>query len=398
MNNMEVRVLRGRHEIGGTCIEIRSNKKTLLLDIGSPLSDKNPDISYVKDKYNAVLISHSHADHYGLMNKLDPGIPIYMGELTYQLIHALEYFANQPLPANPIFQFKPWEWIVIEGTPFKVYPYLMDHSSPEAFAFVISDGEEQIFYTGDFRATGAKQKVFDRLEQNPPKQIKKLIIEGTNINRTPGKYRTEEDVQNAFLDIFRVQKNISFVIGSSQNVDRIIRAYNAAMKAKKTLVTDFYTYWILTLTAKESTAIRVALNNIKVLRKGNISGGQYSKMMKHLDVFDEFARRIFKEKRSLTEEDLLENPANYVFYGRMTHYSLIGKFECTNLNLIYSQYTGYLSDKFAGKVFGAVQINELRKEVNFKEIHTSGHANEEDLLRMESLFPDAELIRVHTEF
>jgi len=395
---MEVRVLRGRHEIGGTCIEIRSNKKTLLLDIGSPLSDKNPDISYVKDKYNAVLISHSHADHYGLMNKLDPGIPIYMGELTYQLIHALEYFANQPLPANPIFQFKPWEWIVIEGTPFKVYPYLMDHSSPEAFAFVISDGEEQIFYTGDFRATGAKQKVFDRLEQNPPKQIKKLIIEGTNINRTPGKYRTEEDVQNAFLDIFRVQKNISFVIGSSQNVDRIIRAYNAAMKAKKTLVTDFYTYWILTLTAKESTAIRVALNNIKVLRKGNISGGQYSKMMKHLDVFDEFARRIFKEKRSLTEEDLLENPANYVFYGRMTHYSLIGKFECTNLNLIYSQYTGYLSDKFAGKVFGAVQINELRKEVNFKEIHTSGHANEEDLLRMESLFPDAELIRVHTEF
>lgn len=314
---------RGTHEVGGTCIELRSQGKSLLLDIGKPLSETNPDVSYARDKYDAVLISHPHADHYGLMNVLDPGIPIYMGELTYQLILALEYFADQPMPSNPIIQFKPWEWINIEGTPFMIFPYLMDHSSPEAFAFDVSDSEEHIFYTGDFRATGAKQKVFDRLEQNPPKNISKLIIEGTNINRDPGNYRTEEDVQTAFLEIFQRQKNISFVIGSSQNVDRIIRAHNAAMKAGKTLVTDFYTYWILSIVARESKAILAAMKNIKVLRKGKISGSQFGRMSNYPEVFESFWERIFNEKRSLTEDDLLKNPANYVFYGRMTHYSLI---------------------------------------------------------------------------
>lgn len=394
---MKFKIHRGLREIGGTCIELISQGKSLLLDIGKPLSDDNPDISYVHGKFDAVLISHPHADHYGLMDMLDKKIPVYIGDLTFKLIQALAYFTDNPLPENKIVIFEPWKDLKIEGTPFIIHPYLMDHSAPEAFAFLISDGEEKVFYTGDFRATGAKKIVLENLEKHPPKGVGKLIIEGTNLNRQSGQYRTEADIKTAFQQIIEVQKNISFILGSSQNIDRIICAYKAARDTHKTLVMDFYTYWVLKLAADKSNAIKAILPEIKVLRKGSISGGQYSKMMKHKDVFEEFTKSIFENKGSLTEDDLLSNPDAYVFYGRLTHFSLIRKFDLENLNIIYSQWTGYLSDKFQNKPFGANEINQLKEQTNFFEIHTSGHAYDDDLRRMENIFPAAELIRVHTE-
>jgi ribonuclease J len=297
---MNIIIHRGAHEIGGNCIELISGGKSVLLDIGKPLSDDNTDISYVHGKYDAVIISHSHADHYGLMDMLDKNIPIYIGELSFQLIQALSYFTNNPLPENRIILFEPWKDFKIEGTPFTVHPYLMDHSAPEAFAFLISDGEEKIFYTGDFRATGAKKIVLENLEKHPPEGVTKLIIEGTNLSRQAGPYKTEDDIKHAFQHIFEKQTNISFVLGSSQNIDRIICAYKAARDSKKTLVMDFYTYWVLTLVSQKSTAIKAVLPDIKVLRKGSISGGQYSKMMKHKSVFGPAIYRA-KSKTNLME-------------------------------------------------------------------------------------------------
>jgi len=395
---MRYKVHRGSHEIGGNCIELISRGKSLLLDIGTPLSDVNPDISYVHGKYDAVIISHSHADHYGLMNMIDKNIPIYIGELSFQLIEALSYFTNYEIPENKFILFKPWKDFIIEGTNFTIHPFLMDHSSPEAFAFLISDDEEKLFYTGDFRATGAKKIVLENLEKHPPKDVKKLIIEGTNLNRQAGNYITEDDIKLAFQKIFITQTNISFVIGSSQNIDRIICAYKAARDAKKTLVMDFYTYWILNLVSQKSDAIKAVLPDIMVLRKGSISGSQYNKMMMHKEIFDEFARTIFRNNQTLTEEDLINNPAAFVFYGRLTHFSLIKKFQLHDLNLIYSQWNGYLTDRVKKNPYGADEINTLKTQTNFIEIHTSGHAYKDDLQRMEAIFPGAELIRVHTEF
>ena len=149
---MNIRIYRGTHEIGGTCIEIQSsNNKSLWVDLGSPLSDPNPNITYVAAKSpDAVLISHPHQDHFGLIEKLNNGTPIYIGQVSLDLINATKIFMGNPLYAQDFHLFKPWKTFTIQNT-FTIIPLLVDHSSPEAFAFIIEADGKRIFYTGDFR-------------------------------------------------------------------------------------------------------------------------------------------------------------------------------------------------------------------------------------------------------
>src|SRR5574344_907347 len=169
---MKIKIHRGTHEIGGTCIEITAdNGKTLLVDLGSPLCLENPNIEYAKNlKADALLISHAHQDHYGLLEYLDKTTQIFIGEISLGLINIVRYFLNEKQFENNINTFSPWKQFEIEKT-FKIYPYLVDHSSPEAFSFIIEADKKRIFYSGDFRATGYKKKVFSNMIENPPKNI-----------------------------------------------------------------------------------------------------------------------------------------------------------------------------------------------------------------------------------
>lgn len=168
---MILKIHRGTHEIGGNCIEITaSNGKVLWLDLGAPLSTVNPDTCYSNNKVDALLISHPHQDHYGLMDQVGPDTPIYIGQVSLGLINASRIFlGKEPINSNFV-HFEPWKEIEILET-FKVYPYLMDHSSPEAFAFVVEVDGKRLFYSGDFRSTGRKNKLYYNLLRNPPKDI-----------------------------------------------------------------------------------------------------------------------------------------------------------------------------------------------------------------------------------
>ncbi|ODS29963.1 MAG: beta-lactamase domain protein, partial [Candidatus Scalindua rubra] len=90
---MNCNIHRGTQEIGGSCVEVWTEKTRIVIDIGMPLVNKDgsefdsrnvdrksigelrkeailPDIDgfYNIDtvKVDAVLISHPHLDHYGL--------------------------------------------------------------------------------------------------------------------------------------------------------------------------------------------------------------------------------------------------------------------------------------------------------------------------------------------
>ena len=71
---------RGAREVGGNCIEISSKNSTIILDFGLPLNfsfdDKIHDflpqplvnqIIQNKKTVDAILLSHPHIDHYGLI-------------------------------------------------------------------------------------------------------------------------------------------------------------------------------------------------------------------------------------------------------------------------------------------------------------------------------------------
>ncbi len=106
---MQVTIHKGSHEIGGNCIQVSSGKTTILLDVGLPLSvDSKPVV-------DAMLVSHPHWDHFGLMASLPPGTPIYIGKLARSLIDPSRFMQILPGVVSDNDQFS--DFIVRGGNP-----------------------------------------------------------------------------------------------------------------------------------------------------------------------------------------------------------------------------------------------------------------------------------------
>ena len=71
---MKVRIHRGTKEIGGTCIELAAGGDRIALDFGLPLDGDAADSRLVPeiagDDLRAIVITHPHIDHYGLLHHL----------------------------------------------------------------------------------------------------------------------------------------------------------------------------------------------------------------------------------------------------------------------------------------------------------------------------------------
>ena len=69
---MRVCIHRGTQEVGGTCIEMESQGKRIVLDVGLPLEatdsiESLPRVEGFRERHEsllAVVISHPHLDHY----------------------------------------------------------------------------------------------------------------------------------------------------------------------------------------------------------------------------------------------------------------------------------------------------------------------------------------------
>lgn len=390
---MKLTIHRGSNEIGGTCIQVTSGKTTILLDAGLPLSDNSPLIDVTNLKVDAVLISHPHQDHFGLMDCFPRETPVYIGELGRNLIDTTSVMLSKESHGNQFRHFKAWESFRIGA--FIVTPYLMDHSAIDAYAFLIEAEGKQIFYTGDFRSHGRKGKLFENLVKHPVPNIDLLFLEGTMMQRSNDLFPTEKDVEKKILEVIRNQKNITFIISSSQNIDRIVSSFNACRRARKTLVVDIYTAWIL-------EQVRQVSGNVPGMEWPEIRVyADYSldkKLKANPEYFGDFRRRLYRHR--VKWQELLSAPSSFLYFGRMSSFRKINAFrnDMAPVNIIYSQWLGYLDGNHAD-YFGSGQIATFRKDhkVNFVYAHTSGHAPVDDLQRLAAALEPKRLIPIHTE-
>lgn len=388
---MKARIYRGTKEIGGTCVELTAdNGKILWIDLGAPLDDKNPNVKYVNNKVDALLVSHPHQDHFGLMENIGTEVPIYIGQLSLDLINATKKFRNLA-PLNGNFKtIKPWASFTIADT-FQIKPFLTDHSTPEAFAFLIEADGKRLFYSGDFRATGRKDIVFNKLIENPPKNIDILLMEGTMVERTNHQYSTEKSVEESIYNIIKEQRNLSFVISSSQNIDRLVSVFNACRRTRKYLIIDVYSAWILELVKKQSKSIpTIDWKEIRVFDNPI----QLEKIED--EEFDEFRNRVNKQR---VGTDVFRNPSEYVYFVRCPNEKLVNKLRNKGtIHVIYSQWEGYLREEH--KNYCTDYINSLRRDgdISFHSIHTSGHATIPDLLKFAKAINSNKIVPIHTAF
>ena len=421
---MKLTIYRGTHEIGGTCIEVVAGKTRILLDFGMPLSDdngeaidekifsKNSVTELIKKKWlypikglyknetpeiNAILISHSHKDHYGLLQFAHPDIPVYMSEEAEKLIGVLNVFLREDccfkLPAvQHVYHKKPFEI-----GDLRIIPYLVDHSAYGAMAFHVIEKStgKSIFYTGDFRASGRKRKLFDQFIATPPKNVDRLLIEGTLIGREGGHYPDEEAVLKATIDVLcNTGTKVVFACCSGQNIDRIVTFYKAARRTKSLLVLDPYTACVLAAIKTEWNKIpQMDWDGMRVLiadyrGTGDIYVSKISKSR-----YSHLLGPLSRAKIKIQDFVNLDQKALVLMRGTMA--PVIGRIAgIQNATLIYSQWSGYLKkEKENGPLRKFIKTYDIR----LKHIHTSGHATEEHLRRLADAINPKAIIPVHTE-
>ena len=239
---MEINIIRGQNQIGGSIIEISSKNAKIILDIGSNLDDKKiivPEIEGLfkgESKYDGVLISHYHGDHIGLATKILPEISIYMGEKSYE-IHKVsnEYIGKEYLKEPKTFKTEE-EFLIGD---IKIIPYLCDHSAFDSYMFLLECEGKKILYTGDFRSNGRKS--FEPLLRKLPK-VDVLITEGTNFsNEKIGKINlTEKELEKKGIELLEGNDRPVFVLMAATNIDRIVTFYKIANATKRLFLLDTY--------------------------------------------------------------------------------------------------------------------------------------------------------------
>jgi ribonuclease J len=403
---MILTIHRGTHEIGGSCVELSTESTRILIDIGLPLVDEDgqsfklgnyldlnkaellekniaKDISglYKEDteskQPDAILISHSHPDHYGLLPFVKPQIPLYLSEGCLELIKATYYFRG----LDPVFKTVE----IIENKKcfsigdFKITPYLVDHSGFDAYAFLIEAEGKRIFYSGDFRGHGKKSTLFDRLIAKPPKDIDYLIMEGTGIEGKEGYCEKEDELRDRLVTIFKEKKGMVFFACSSQNIDRISSLYSACRRSGRILVLDPYTVHLLDVLRKRAPSIPQF--DFKDIRVFFTSDSNTRRLADDKILYKYKDSKITYDEIEKKKDSLVVKPS----YGIRKAFAKKGYIEGSTL--IYSMWGGYYKNE---KPFWD------EYDISPMHIHTSGHAGVKQLKKFTKALNPVVIIPIHT--
>lgn len=390
---MTIKIYKGTDEIGGSCIELKTKNTTILLDYGTPLQDTSKQVE-ITDNIDAILISHPHQDHFGEIVNVENTTPIYCGELSLELMNATKIFTGNEILKNNFQLFEAWKSFEIGD--FKITPYLVDHSATDAYAFLIEADGKKVLYSGDFRANGRKSKLFDKMTNDKNlKNLDILLMEGTMLQRSNKDFPTEQSVEDKIYETIKENNQISFMIGSSQNIDSIVSAYRACKKANKIFVIDIYTAWILEKMKLASSSIpNMNWDNVKVIKK--FGGSYYQKLQENKEYFKGYTSKVFDNIIDI--DDIKSNPQNYFLKITPWHIDKVLNYcELKTSNIIYSQWLGYLKEEFSS-IDTVKLFKNLQDKNTWVYAHTSGHADLPALQKFASSLKPKKLIPIHTEY
>jgi ribonuclease J len=395
---MRVKIHRGAHEIGGSCVEVEHDGQRIVLDVGRPLSaERNevvplPDVAgFLETDANllGVLITHAHQDHWGLVGDLVGEVPVFIGEATARILAEAEFWTTG-------LALEPAGFLVHRESfrvgPFEITAYLNDHSAFDAYAMLVEAGGRRLFYTGDIRGHGRKRGIFEELLRKPPADVDVLLMEGTNIR--PGDEHigdeeaavSEDDVEAACVETFRATAGLCLLSFSAQNIDRLVTMFRAARRSGRTLVVDLY-----------AASIAAATENANIPRPGP--------EWPDVRVYVPHSQRVTVKKKEafervaaikpyrLFEEDLAAHPERFaVMCNLSTLQRLDGAGALSGAALVWSLWTGYLKESSGEKLKAFLAEHAIPLVVH----HTSGHASVPDLRRLATAIAAARVVPIHT--
>lgn len=358
---------RSASEIGGNCVELKaSDGARILLDAGRPLDAPEhadvrslvPSTLDTRSPLGAILLSHPHQDHYGLLQGLPSDWLVHSGPACRDLVTFTAAMFGDGI-RQPFVTWASGRQFRIG--PFSVTPFLTDHSAFDAYMLLIEVEGRRILYSGDFRIHGRKATLVRRMMADPPRDIGVLLLEGTNLG-SDKLCVSERSLEDRFADLFASTPGRIFVSWSAQNVDRTVTLYRACLQSGRTLVVDLYTAEVMELLAGYGRLPRPGWRNLKVVVTSAMARRYRSKGK--ADFVDRMA------KHGISARALARETGGWV---AMIRPSLIRDYAASGVNpnaddaWSWSLWSGYLKDE------SGQQLARWFEPARACHIHTSGH-------------------------
>ena len=240
--NFKISFLGGVEEVGKNIMAVEYGDDILVVDAGSAFPTEEmpgidlvvPDITYLqqnKNRVKGILITHGHLDHIGAIAYVvkDLNVPIYGSKLTIALIQ--NKLIEHKIKAKFVI-VKPHS--VVKFGELSVEFIKVQHSISGAFAFAITSPVGVHFHTGDFKIDytpidGEGMNLI-RLSELSKKGVLSMTGDSTNAERK-GFSISEARVGTALDSIFAQNKGSRIFIATfASNVHRVQQLLNLAVK------------------------------------------------------------------------------------------------------------------------------------------------------------------------
>ncbi len=239
---VKITCLGGLNEIGKNITLIEYENDAFLIDCGMAFPDSDmlgvdivlPDFSHIlknKDRIRGVVLTHAHEDHIGGLPYLlkEFNLPIYGTRLTLALVesklkeHGLADKAHLQVVSSGD---------VIPMGKMSVEFVTVNHSIPDAVGLAIHTPNGYVVHTGDFKIdfTPISGDVIDlaRFGELGKQGVLALLADSTNAER-PGFTPSERVVGESFAKLFSKAKDRRIIIATfSSNLHRIQQIVDAA--------------------------------------------------------------------------------------------------------------------------------------------------------------------------
>ncbi|HHX33464.1 MAG TPA: ribonuclease J [Mollicutes bacterium] len=338
------------------------------------------DITYLKQKANnikALFITHGHEDHIGgitfLLQHIDVPV-IYAPQIAVDLIknklkdRNIRYKNLKVYDSKSEFKFRNLSVDFVTTT----------HSIPDSHGIVVRTPNGNIFITGDFKfdlTPIGPVADFHKMAKLGTEGVKLLLSDSTN-SLTEGSSKSESIVDEALNDVFAKHNSRIIVATFASNIYRIKHIVETCRKHNRKIVTfgrsmENAKEIALKNNLIEDKTIFIEANEAKDLKKNEIcilcTGSQGEPLAALSRIADGSHRQIELVPDDIVVFSSSPIPGNKASINRV-------------INKIYLKGV---------KVYTNTELSD---------IHTSGHANQEELKLMLRLIKPEYFFPVHGEY
>jgi ribonuclease J len=228
-------------EIGKNMYVFEYGDDIVVVDCGLMFPDEEmfgidlviPDVTYLREnreKVKAFLITHAHEDHVGGLPYIlpyFPDVPVYASTLARGLLGIK--IKEHKLHSNPLLPLDPGDMLHIG--PFRVEPFRISHSIPDAMGMALHTPVGTVVTTGDFKfdhtPIDGKRSDFAVLSKFGEEGVICLLSDSTRAEN-PGYTLSERTVGETFREIMEPLDGRVIVATFASNINRIQQVIDAA--------------------------------------------------------------------------------------------------------------------------------------------------------------------------